>query len=102
MLKWIIALASVALLVGARPAMANEIVNTFRGTVITSDNIGDVTTNVILNYFTGGHLIGAPFSLTFTMDPTIVDPGNPSSVDAGSFSGFSCISHAAALTIIGL
>ncbi|PYU27871.1 MAG: hypothetical protein DMG32_04735 [Acidobacteria bacterium] len=102
MLKWIIALASVALLVGARPAMANEIVNTFRGTVIASDNIGDVTTNDILNYFTGGNLIGAPFTLTFTLDPTIVDPGNPSFVDGGTFYGFPSNPISAALTINGI
>ena len=103
MLKWI-AIASVALLVGARPARADEIINTFKGTVAASDNFGGVTTDDTQSYFTGGNLIGAPFTLTFTLDLTTVDPSSPSFV-TGSLSGFSNYNPpnplSAALTING-
>lgn len=95
LLKWI-ALAGVALLVGARPASADAIANTFVGIVGSAGG----TTNDFGDYFGGGNLLGAPFSLTMTLDPSLVDPSNTSFITGGTFySGTNPIS--AALTING-
>jgi PEP-CTERM motif-containing protein len=101
MLKWI-AIASVALLVGARPAAADTITNTFIGTVVGSNGSG-ATTDDTQNYFGGGSLVDLPFTLTFNLDTTIV-PSGSSSV-TGSISGYNSYSPpnpiSAALTING-
>jgi hypothetical protein len=80
-MKWI-ALAGAALAVCTGPASATMITNTFIGTIVYSDNTGfdPTTTDDIGNYFGGGNLIGASFTLTLTLDSSTVDPNNPSFV----------------------
>jgi PEP-CTERM motif-containing protein len=97
MLKWI-AIAGVALLVCARPAAADTITNTFVGTVVASNGSGS-TTDDTQSYFGGGNLIGLPFTLTFTLDSTIVLSGSSSVVGGTQFNSSNPIS--AALTING-
>jgi hypothetical protein len=102
MLKWI-AIASVALLVGARPAAADTITNTFVGTVLSADNSG--VANDSSGYFGGGNLFGLPFTLIMTLDSThyttIDDPANPSFITGGTYYSGSSSDNpiSAALTI---
>jgi hypothetical protein len=104
MLKWI-AIASVALLVGARPAAADTITNTFVGTVLSADNSGVAGDGS--GYFGGGNLFGAPFTLTVTLDSTRYyttdDPANPSFITGGTYYSGSSNDNSisAALTING-
>jgi hypothetical protein len=57
-------LASVAL---ATAASAATVIDTFTGTIVPTDSLGDVTTNDINNYFGGGSLLGQTFTLVFTL-----------------------------------
>jgi hypothetical protein len=57
-------LASVAL---ATAASAATVIDTFTGTVVATDGLGNTTTNDAGNYFGGGNLIGDAFTLVFTL-----------------------------------
>lgn len=99
---WIV-LAAAALLVVAVPASADQVTNTFVGTIVPADNTGfdPTTTNDLGNFFGGGNLLGASFTLTMTLDSTLVNPGNPSTVTGGTFY-FGPNPITAALTINGI
>jgi hypothetical protein len=86
MLKWI-AIASFALLVGARPAAADTITNTFAGTVASADGTGFADDGA--NDFGGGDLVGAPFVLTMTLDSSqYCIAQDPSTINGGT--GYGC------------
>lgn len=103
-----IALVSAALLVGASPASAETVTNTFVGTIVYADNTGfdPTTTSDVGKYFGGGNLLGATFTLTMTLDSSqyfsIDDPSSPSFINGGTYySVFSGNPISVSLTING-
>jgi len=88
-----IALVAGALLLSASAASADSVTNTFTG-VVAADSGTDLG-----NYFGGGSLVGDPFTLTMTLDSTLVT--DPTFATGGTFYyGPSPIT--AALTINGI
>jgi hypothetical protein len=76
------AIAALCLLL--TPAKSTTVTDTFTGVVVGSDNLGNVTTTDFNNNFGGGNLIGQTFTVTMSVDTSIVSPGT-NFVTGGTF-----------------
>lgn len=92
-----------ALCLLSAPASADLVTNTFTGTIVPADNLGDVTVDDVNFYFGGGSLLGNSFTLTTTVDTSALSLGSffTGSSDYGSFYYYPPNPMTATLTING-